>query len=356
MRLKFYRKNRKWYVSVSHNYERYRVCTGAPESDDLEPLRKRVLKLIDRHGIEGVTKIQTPEERSSSDLYTRLSQQLADIHAGKILTNSGKPFTKMSKYNYGRAVHVVGMYPEKFIISPRTTTPKLMEYLRGLDEYMSKTYSEKTRSGYMNIIMVMIKPICIELGISIPPFKVIKPPEGPVRVMLPEEISEFIKRPYEGDDINMRYAYEVCAIMLVTTLRLSDAMALAPSDIYNGQLSKPNQKTGAVTNLPLPKSITTWIEKNIENTGMVYCMPPNRNVVYKYIKPLIAGYSSVPNPHPHMLRASAITNLLYNDVDERHIKFASGHSAKSTSFERYVGFVDQNYRSEIKNFYEKVGW
>ena len=356
MRIKFFRKNKKWYVSVTHNYKRYRICTGAPETDELPPIRKRLLKLIDKHGIEGVVMVKTPPERASTDIYSKMAEYIADINAGNVRTNSGKAFTKMSKYNYSRAVHVLGLYEQRMPLTYRTTTPMLMEYLRGLDEYMAKTYSEKTRSGYMNIIMIILKQLCIDLNISVPPFKVVKPPEGTVKVMSPEEINKFIMNPYTGDDKFIRYTYEVCAMMLVTTLRLTDAMDLTQDNVYNGSLNKMNKKTGAMSSLPLPKAIMSWVEQNIKETGMIYCIPPNRNAIYKHIKPLINQYSTVSNPHPHLLRASAITNMLYNDVDERHIKFASGHSHQSQSFERYVGFVDKMYRSEIKNFYEKVGW
>jgi integrase len=55
---------------------------------------------------------------------------------------------------------------------------------------------------------------------------------------------------------------------------------------------------------------------------------------------------------PHMLRKTAITSMLVNGVSEQHVKFASGHSEKSQSFERYKGFIDRNFQNEISSYYE----
>jgi integrase len=58
--------------------------------------------------------------------------------------------------------------------------------------------------------------------------------------------------------------------------------------------------------------------------------------------------------HPHMLRKTAITNMIYNKVPERFIKFASGHALKSNAFERYVGHVERYYQSEINDYYGRM--
>ena len=58
--------------------------------------------------------------------------------------------------------------------------------------------------------------------------------------------------------------------------------------------------------------------------------------------------------HPHLLRKTAITTMIYNKVPERFIKFASGHTTNSNAFERYVGHVEKYYKSEINDYYGKM--
>jgi integrase len=58
--------------------------------------------------------------------------------------------------------------------------------------------------------------------------------------------------------------------------------------------------------------------------------------------------------HPHLLRKTAITTMIYNKVPERFIKFASGHTTNSTAFERYVGHVEKYYKSEMNDYYGRI--
>ncbi len=57
--------------------------------------------------------------------------------------------------------------------------------------------------------------------------------------------------------------------------------------------------------------------------------------------------------HPHMLRKTAITTMLFNGVPERYIKFASGHTENSEAFGLYVGHNEKNYKNEVVNYYNK---
>jgi hypothetical protein len=46
--------------------------------------------------------------------------------------------------------------------------------------------------------------------------------------------------------------------------------------------------------------------------------------------------------------------MLANNVSPEHVKFASGHKPSSESFNRYIGFVDRHYKSQITDYHKKM--
>jgi integrase len=165
---------------------------------------------------------------------------------------------------------------------------------------------------------------------------------------------------------------------MITTLRIQDALSLVPSDFEfkdgNCFMNKHNTKTGAISQMPLPKVLSDKFNSNIGSLGRVFTIKPNKAIIYSRLKDLFYMYPEMHEQitikkigvhgedvsetrpyylavHPHMLRRTAITTMLVNGVSERHIKFASGHTPKSTAFERYVGFVEKKYQSDINDYY-----
>jgi integrase len=175
--------------------------------------------------------------------------------------------------------------------------------------------------------------------------------------------------------------WEISATILITTLRIGDAMSLTEKDLILTKdivyLRKKNEKTGVYSEMPLPKFLSDIYRENLTRHGRIYSIQPDREVVYKGMKDFFRMYDDlheivsvadvdvrgkefiVSKPlwewvHPHLLRKTAITTMIYNKVPERFIKFASGHSTNSTAFERYVGHVEKYYKSEINDYYGKM--
>lgn len=347
------------HVDVAKDGQRVRLSTGIHANDPHKTRKLNELKAkIESMGGDGdlsfLDNLNTPELRNDTDVYMIFLDYVRRINDGEIMTRSGGKFSKMSAYNYARVVTIVGLFNKKLDLES-SGTKKIYNYIQAFDEHITKTYSDKSKADMMNIFMIILRAVANERGLAVPQYRIQKPKEKPIIVLSPDEVTAVITNPFDHSDPEKRLVWEVIAMMLVTTLRLSDAISLLPSDMMGNQLVKHNKKTGHLTNMPLPNSFQ-WVGDNIRNLGSIYSMQPTKDLVYKHIKEVVGRYSSVKNPHPHMMRKSAITSMIYNNVNERHVKFASGHSANSPSFERYVGHVEKTYKSEIKNYYEKLGW
>lgn len=265
----------------------------------------------------------------------------------------------------------------------RKLSSKFTSYFKGLDDYMTdKKYNLKTRSSVMNFISIMVRYWEKELFLRLPRIAYATAPDNQVVVLDPEFVGKFLSSDlYKKLDTDMRYVWEVCATILITTMRLDDAVRLNVNDLHitttSMFLSKINGKTKATTDVPLPKILEDIFRHNLTYHGSVFCRRPDHKLVNKKIRYLFAmfedmhqvvsvrklgvdgNYESRMAPfyehiHPHMLRKTAITTMIYNGVSERHIKFLSGHSSKSGAFEKYVAFVDRNFRSEVTGYYDKL--
>lgn len=174
--------------------------------------------------------------------------------------------------------------------------------------------------------------------------------------------------------------YEIAAVILVTTLRISDAIDLAPENFTpteNGaDMEVVNRKTGERTVGTIPYILWGKLSDNIRNYGRVYRkwvpihavnlqamfakypelqatksverMAPDRRSTERVTKPLYEFMS------PHALRRTAITTMLAMGVPDRQVKHLSGHTGDSRSFEKYVSFTEATQRKEILTFQEKV--
>lgn len=347
------------HVDVGMNKERLRLSTGIHANDPhknrkLNALRLKIESLVSNGDFSALEFINTPELRSDTDIYMIFLDYVKRIDSGEVLTRSGTKFSKMAAYNYSRVVNILGKFNKKLNLEAATPA-KIKSYIQKFNEHLLESYNDKTTADTMNIFMIILRAVANERTFLVPQYKIRKPKEKPIVVLSPDEVTAVITNPFDHSDPEKRLVWEVVAMMLVTTLRLSDAISLSPDDMMGSQLVKHNKKTGHLTNMPLPNSFQ-WVGDNIRNLGRIYSIHPTKDLVYKHIKEVVGRYSNVKNPHPHMMRKSAITSMIYNNVNERHVKFASGHSANSPSFERYVGHVDKTYKSEIKNYYEKLGW
>jgi len=199
--------------------------------------------------------------------------------------------------------------------------------------------------------------------------------EVPIVVISPDMVREFLNssRP---DGLEMAYAYEISSVVLVTSLRISDAMSICIDDLSEGCIVSTNKKTGANTKSPIPAKIYNMLLDNYSKYGSVYslnvsrwetdaimsrCMPQlfkyiaNTTVSISRMSPDGTTYEKIIKPlhemiRPHMLRKSAITSMIISGVPERFVKHLSGHKGNSRAFERYVAHVEKEYNESIRNY------
>jgi integrase len=263
---------------------------------------------------------------------------------------------------------------------------KFEEHFDKFGEWMiDQEYSINTRYDVFSVVSFCLNYWSNELFITLPKLKKPSNYHTPI-VTLPEEfLRGFVTdraKMYDKFDSDDKYMWEVVAVMMITSLRISDAVSLKPSNIqfHGGRayLVKENKKTGKETTLPLPDLISERIRYNIDNYGRVYSLDvtydgytrrklsgflakyPEMHVMYSYSRRNHIGEQVEVSGklcdlvHPHMLRKTAITTMLSNGVSPEHVRFASGHSDNSTSFQRYVGFVEKRHKSEVESYYQKI--
>lgn len=201
--------------------------------------------------------------------------------------------------------------------------------------------------------------------------------EVPVTTLPQQVVKDFMAYNYAGiKEPELRYAYEICYMMLITSLRLSDACRLTIDDISrteNGYFLSGymNKKTGERTYCPIPERLYNLLKNNHDKLGTVYSSGVNHVYLRQAIIQLFStipsaceqvtitrmnhdrsGFRKITKPfyqtiRPHMMRKSAITLMIQNGVSERVIKYTSGHTQDSKAFERYVGYVDRQYNEEM---------
>lgn len=317
---------------------------------------------------------------------------LKDVEADNIKTSGGLPLKAATKRSYKHAIDlyvrfgVFDLLSIKPTASPEERKELTKKFQKHIEDFTDSLQSSiNTRAAVVNIIGVVLNRIANDLMISIPRVRRIKPVEQPIMTLSDTFVKRFLTDEEMYNSLSGRYKamWEVCAIMLVTSLRISDATALKEMDFDENAdglfLLKQNEKTAEVTTCPLTPLLSKIIKNNLKN-GSVYHRTPVRllpdgvrkrfpeffklypethinTIVRKY--DLNRKISSITLPlykaiHPHMLRKTSITMMLTAGVSQEHVKFASGHSRSSKSFERYIGFNDQRYQSQISNFHKTI--
>jgi integrase len=203
--------------------------------------------------------------------------------------------------------------------------------------------------------------------------------EVPIVVIPPEVVKSFLNSSIP-DDVELRYAYEISSVILVSSLRISDVLSLTIDDLSSGCIVSTNKKTGANTKSPIPDRVYQMLLNNHRKYGRLYSLNHTRNITDRILSirmpelfkdiatervsisrmlPDGSGYEKIVKPlnefiRPHMLRKSAITSMIVSGVPERFVKHLSGHRGNSRSFERYVAYVEKEYNDSIKTYQNKL--
>lgn len=273
--------------------------------------------------------------------------------------------------------------PRDEVARKREITEKWNNYFRAFDDYMiDEKMFLSTRSVYLHNIAIMVNYWKDHLYLQLPKIVSYKADANPVVVLEPSFVKHFLtdENVYSTLDDNLKYAWEVSATILITTMRINDAINMSVNDLHITRdamfLSKMNGKTREYTNVPIPKFLEKVYRENLTKYGRIFTKKNGYySSLYRDIKTVFSLYPEMQeivsvkkfgiygeettdvaemykHIHPHMLRKTAITTMIYHKVSERHIKFCSGHSDRSMSFERYVAFVEKHFNSEVKNYYK----
>lgn len=360
-------------------------------------LQYKDFKIVEEHFMNNSPEMPTDETYLLNELLRRYVTGMA---SGEITSYSKKKYSqssiKMYQYVYNtlnefsflckkmdiRKYHIDSQWESK---KKREVADEFNSYWKKYENYLiDRGLSVKSRSEIMNMTGVMTTYWANYLFFSLPKIPRLTSHEKAI-VVLP---NEFVKRFLTDEDKvynslppELKFVWEISATILITTLRIGDAMSINQHDLIVTKdlvfLKKKNEKTGVFSEMPLPKFLSDIYRNNLTSFGRVYTIEPDRDVVYTEIKTLFRMYEDlnenvsitdvdvlgnefiVTKPlwewvHPHLLRKTAITTMIYNKVPERFIKFASGHTTNSTAFERYVGHVEKYYKSEMNDYYGRM--
>lgn len=426
MRVSFYARGSVVQARISNESESYRISTGikiephhkfsgefkgksvevAQLNAELSRCRTKLtelyvhykdFKLVKEHFVDNEAEVPEGETYLLHELLLKYVKMMG---TGEVLSFGNKRYSpatvKIYRYVSNLLVEFTNFhYPidiREFHIEPswesfrkREVADRYSRYWKKYEDYLTdREVGIRSRRDVMNITSVIATYWANHLFFTLPKLPRLTSHEKAIIVLPYEFVKRFLNdedRMYDKLTPELKFIWEISATMLITTLRVGDAMSLTERDLVLSKegvfLRKKNEKTGAYSEMPLPKRIADIYRDNLARHGRVYTVVPTKDLIYDNMRKFFKMYDDmhemisaaeidhrgneriVTKPyyewvHPHLLRKTAITTMIYNKVPERFIKFASGHSKNSPAFERYVGHVEKYYRSEISDYYGKI--
>lgn len=381
MHIKFYERNSKTYVRVADKGVCYRICTRALLNTRRQSIVKKQIQDLfpDREAINRLFLPPEPEP-DTYDIKSLMKKYHELAKAGIITKRNGKRIqdSTLTSIEYIYKLH--RQYGKPLDIREHALTgdfeqkkkirDSFMKYVRGFESFLS-SYSNKSRSTIIATTNFIIKYWADELFIQIPKLRYVYNDPNPI-ITLPDDVVKELFEDKRDMSNELKMVWELCVTILVTTLRIGDAIAITDKHINDGRLTKHNKKTGATTYTPLPKFLLDIYQENLKRNGKIYTIFPNLSKIYANIPELFKRYPSahremsfeldgvmVTKPvyewvKPHMLRKTAITNMIAAGVPDREVKLLSGHTANSGSFELYVAFNQRKHQESIKKYHEQL--
>lgn len=342
--------------------------------------------------------VAEPVDTESYDMIELLKQFIKLALKGDIRTKTNRPLSPSTITTYTNALKAIAEFAKmagsldlvEMSINPRDEIRKKMDiadkwnrYFREFDDWMiDEGYLISSRSCYLLNIGVMLSHWKNKFFLQLPKIQAHHIDPNPIVVLEPNFVRHFLtdEKTYQSLEGVLKYTWEVCATILITTMRIDDAIKMSISDLHVTKdamfLSKMNGKTREYTDVPIPKFLEKIYRENLTKNGSIYCMKGRYDIVRSNINKLFKLYPEMheittmkkfgahgeevtevgpmyDHVHPHMLRKTAITTMMYYKVSERHIKFCSGHTPNSTAFERYVAFVEKHFKNEVHDYYKQ---
>jgi integrase len=360
--------------------------------------RRRVLlgDICIKYGVHMVRTAYSPEPtkwEAGTDVAKLCQEYIEGMRGADIRTKGAKQFSLASINTYADAANCLSKFMSQYEFENgsrfdiRLFNLELKEkavsswnkMFRRFEDYMvDRGMSVRSRQNYINQIGIMLRYWGEHMFIPLPKTPSVLKAEKDVIALPPSFISEFFNSPRPDDD-EQRMVWEIAAIILATTLRISDVMSLTPNDFSHDfkHIRKVLSKTGTCS-MPLPSALTDILIENMAKGGWLFTCLPNRTSVYRHLRQMMSKYPSLRQmvtftaqdihgkkvtermPYwmvvtPHVLRKTAITSMLYAGVSHIHVRHASGHSQSSKSFWQYVKVVDDLYEKEMTEAHRKMG-
>ena len=336
--------------------------------------------------------------KESYDLLDLTNHYLQMAISREVKTKSGKPYEASTIKKFATTMRVLSDFsktrgridlmelsinPKDDLRKKREVTERWNRYFNAFEDYMvNADYRPSTRSQILIFLSVVINYWKSNLYLQLPKLNISVADKNPILALEPSFVKSFLmdEETYSKLNNNLKFTWEICATILITTMRVSDALNMTVNDlrITNDAifLSKMNGKTREYTDVPIPNFLAKIYRQNLEKYGRIYTLDKDYYVVYRNLSNLFSLFPAMHEIvsvktfnangeevtevgpmhgfiHPHMLRKTAITTMIFYKVSERHIKFCSGHSANSVAFERYVAFVDKHFKSEVMTYYKE---
>lgn len=407
MKISFYQRGGIMQARISDGPTQFRLSTGVKASHnslkaELDAHKAKLKQLYLKYGDLGCIKEEyhyTPEpDHTDYTLESLLKSYVIKMREGQITTKMGRPFSAESIRTYAYVSTLYAEYASKksiklpnYHVDPSWPIDRkhrigenFNKYFKGFDEWLiDKNHGMKSRFNTFNIIGIVAHYWSEILFLNIP--KVMRMPNvaKPIVTFPPDFVMRFLNdegKVYDKLDPEKRMVWEISATILITTMRVGDAISLKPSDfnMVNDTmfLNKRNSKTNAMSQSPLPKLLTDKYKANLARYGSIYSITPTKTKIYEHMKALFMTYKELHEcftisklgvkgenvteskplyewAHPHLLRKTSITTMIANKVPDRHIKFLSGHSENSSSYGYYVGHVEKHYNSDMTDYFNK---
>jgi len=278
----------------------------------------------------------------------QLLTTLEKMRSGEIVKKSGFTYSEKTIKFYSDVIRSIH-------IGPKTTLKDIQKQLR------ERGVSSVTERNYLDAIKVLMT----HAGIKFEDLKV-KVYSPTNHIPDPARVWNMIKT-YKPESKQTSWALRYMIAEFLTSARISDLMKLNQSNIHvhdgREHLVYQQGKTGKQVSVPM----TPLLKEQFSTTGSLLPRIPYSSL-RNYVKDVYreAGFTkdvkSVKMVNgqmvevqmkeyeafgTHKLRGAAITGLLQSGMSDLEVRQISGHSPRSSSFNRYVQYsqshVDEKY-------------
>lgn len=338
------------------------------------------------------------------DFFSLYYRFIRDSQTGKRLKKNGAKILPQTIGNYKNVLKMLESFSEEkdFHLRFRDYNKLNTREKKTEKNYWKKFYKKftdylyKDRKCFDNYVGSNIKVIRVffnyvrrDLDIPIGEYHLlfyVRKEEVPIITLTPERLRFLMHDTdfHQSLTPGLKNAKNILVFGCLTGLRYSDLLQLKKKNIIhrNGAvyLQNKSQKTKARTQVKLPAFAINYLKTNpYKKKGFLLRVPQltRFNCYIKQIAELaewtekISKYREIQGKEKrilqtgkeyrfcdlvtsHIMRRTAVTNMLITGMPEYVVRRISGHSANSNSFSRYVSFAQAYLDEEIDKFHQHL--